>query len=142
MVNDVIIKRLERLELSISRLKSKQDIPFEEFLKDWEIQDAILREFQIAIETMIDIANRIIAERGWRSPDSYQDAIRVLVTHGVIPEEYGERFSKVVSFRNIIVHEYLYIDMRKVYDNLNNLNDFREFVSLIINFLKIDKPEE
>ena len=94
MVNDVIRKRLERLELSISRLKSKQDIPFEEFLKNWEIQDAILREFQIAIETMIDIANHIIAEQGWKSPDSYQDAIAILVERKVIPKIYGKKFSQ------------------------------------------------
>ena len=136
MVNDVIRKRLERLELSISRLKSKQDIPFEEFLKNWEIQDAILREFQIAIETMIDIANHIIAEQGWKSPDSYQDAIAILVERKVIPKIYGKKFSQMVSFRNVIVHEYLHIDLKKVYDNLKRVNDFNEFILLIVNFLK------
>ena len=38
---EVIVKRLERLEESIKRLKSKENVSLVEFEKNWELQNAI-----------------------------------------------------------------------------------------------------
>ena len=42
---------------------------------------------------------------------------------------------KMISFRNIIVHEYLLLDLKAVYENLKKLDDFRKFAKFIEKFL-------
>jgi len=135
VVNDVILKRLGRLEESLRRLESKKDIDKEEFKNSWELQNIILKEFEVIVECMIDIGAHIISEKGWGVPSFSSEIVDILVKNNVIPVEYGEKFKKMISFRNIIIHEYLYIDFEKVYKNLKNLDDIREFVIYIKNFL-------
>ena len=55
---------------------------------------------------------------------------------GVILQEFKETFKKMIAFRNIIVHEYLELDLEVVYRALNRLNDFRKYMSFIENFLE------
>lgn len=140
MVSENIIrKRLERLEVSLKRLESKKGISEEEFLKNWEVQDVVLRELQIAIEACIDISTHIISEKGWETPERYRDVVEILERHRVIPKNYKEKLSKMIAFRNIIVHEYLQVDLKTVYRILHQLDDFREFANHIENFLKKEK---
>ena len=61
---NVVRKRLEKLEQAIKRLEQKKSISLEEFKKNWETQDVVLREFQVAIEACIDISNHLISEKG------------------------------------------------------------------------------
>ncbi len=133
---NVIRKRLERLEEAIRRLESKRSVSEKEFLSNWEIQDIVLREFEVAIEAIIDIGAHIISEKGWASPEKYSDIPGILARNKVIPEDYAKILEKIVSFRNIIVHEYLYIDFKKVYKNLQNLDDLRKFAFYIDKFLE------
>ena len=42
---------------------------------------------------------------------------------------------KMISFRNIIVHEYLLLDLKAVYENLKKLDEFRKFAKFIEKFL-------
>ncbi len=136
---DVIRKRLLKLEESLRRLESKKSIPMETFTKNWEIQDIVLREFEVAIESCLDIGTHIISEKGWKSPDKYTDVPEILAENGVIPEDHKETLREIIAFRNIIVHEYLYIDLKKVYANLKKLKDLRKFAEFIENFLQKEK---
>ncbi len=77
MVSERVIRKLlERLEIAIKRLESKRGINFDEFLVNWEVHSAILRELQVAIEVCIDIGNHIIADMGWESPEVYRDVVK------------------------------------------------------------------
>ncbi|MCM8804997.1 MAG: DUF86 domain-containing protein [Candidatus Omnitrophica bacterium] len=132
---DIIIKRLERLEESIRRLKSKKNISLDEFKSSWELQDIILKEFEIGIECIIDIGSYIIAEKGWKSPEKSSDIPDILKEKGIITSEYKEILKKMIAFRNIIVHEYLYIDLEKLYENLNRVEDLKEFAVFIEKYI-------
>lgn len=124
------------------RVESKKKVSRKEFIKNWEVQDIVLREFEVAIESCVDIGTHIISEKGWKSPDKYSDVPDILAENGVIPENFRENLRKIIAFRNIIVHEYLYIDYDKVYSNLKKLDDFRKFAGYIEDFLKREKKKE
>ncbi len=132
----VIKKRLERLEQALRRLESKKDVRLDEFLENWEIHSAVIREFQVAIEACIDIGNHIISEKGWESPESYKDVVEILAKYGVISQDFKEVFKQMIAFRNVIVHEYIRLDLEIVYENLKKLEDFRRFVKFIMKFLE------
>ncbi len=137
MVSEGVIRKLlERLEIAVKRLDSKRVITLDKFLENWEVHSAILRELQVAIEVCIDIGNHIIADMGWESPEVYRDVAKVLAKHGVISEEFSKVFEKMIAFRNILVHEYMELDLKRVYEYLDKLENFRRFVNFIEKFLE------
>lgn len=135
VINDVVLKRLARLEESLKRLELKRNVGFDEFKKSWELQDIIIKEFEVAIECIIDIGAHIISEKNWGVPSFSSEIPDILVKNGLIPEEYSEKLKKIIAFRNILVHEYLYIDLEKVYKNLQNLQDLKDFVFYLKEFI-------
>lgn len=132
---EVIIKRLSVLEEAVKRLSSISKIPLEEFLENWLYHSAALREFQVAIEACMDIGQHLISEMGWEMPRAYKEIPEILARHKVIPPEFAETLKKMISFRNLIVHEYVLIDLKLVYKNLENVKDFQKFAQFIEEFL-------
>ena len=60
--------------------------------------------------------------------------------HGVIPKDFASKIEGMAGFRNILVHDYLEIDPRKVYQNLlNALKDFDEFARYIVGYIEGQK---
>ncbi|MEO0115377.1 MAG: DUF86 domain-containing protein [candidate division WOR-3 bacterium] len=131
-MNEVIEARVRTFKDAVNRLKELKGEGKERFLNDWKLQDSALREFQVAIESLADIANHIIAQKDWRRPTSYKEIITVLAENKVIPEDFVKTGEKIMGFRNIIVHEYLYLDLEKVFLNLMKLEDLEKFLKHLI----------
>jgi len=132
----VIEVRLKKLDHAVSRLKRIQQISKDEYVNNQDYQDIAERNFQVAIQTCIDIANYIIAGQNLSVPDEQENVFIVLGKDGVLSEELVERIKGMVSFRNILVHNYLYTDPNQVYDILQNqLSDFNSFAQAIVNYL-------
>lgn len=136
VINDVIRKRIERIEGCLKKLERKKRLTLDEFLSDSDSQDVVLYNFQIAIDGCLDIGSHLIAERGWRVAETYADIPKILVENKVIPKEYEAIFVNMAKFRNVIVHEYLYVNLVKVYNNLLRVEDIKRFLLFIENFLE------
>lgn len=137
MDKKVIEVRLKKLDHAVSRLKRIQQISKDEYTNNQDYQDIAERNFQVAIQTCIDIANYIIAGQNLLVPDEQENVFIVLGKNGVLPEELIEKIKGMVSFRNILVHNYLYTDPNQVYDILQNqLSDFNSFAQAIVNYLE------
>ena len=78
------------------------------------------RTLQIMIEICADIANHIIADKGYRIPRSYADTFRVLYEKGIIEEEIFKMMENMAKFRNIVVHRYDQVDEYIVINILKN----------------------
>lgn len=137
MDKKVIEVRLKKLDHAVSRLKRIQQISKDEYVNNQDYQDIAERNFQVAIQTCIDIANYIIAGQNLSVPDEQENVFVVLGKDGVLSEELVKRIKGMVSFRNILVHNYLYTDPNQVYDILQNqLSDFNSFAKAIVNYLE------
>ena len=129
--NGVIERKLSLLADQV--LKIKRNIPtgsYEEFSQNWLAVSAAERALQVAVEIMIDIAERILALEN-AGPAAYaSDAMRKLELLGVI--QSATHYEKMVRFRNLIVHEYEEIDHRILYEviteRLEVFNKFRDEV--------------
>jgi len=133
MKNGVIINKLSRVEIYLTRLEQIIPRSFEEYEKDWKAQMIAERILQILIEIIIDTANRIIALHNWGPVTSSSDAIRLLAEKGVIPSEGP--YDRMVRFRNFIVHAYDKVDSEIVYSILrNDLEDIRKFRDRILEY--------
>ena len=55
----------------------------------------------------------------------------MLINNKYLDRNLGERLTKMVGLRNLLVHEYGIIDVEKLYEYLNHLQDIRGFVKAI-----------
>ena len=132
-----VSRKLRSMKKYVDFLRKYRSTTEEELEKNDLLKSAIERNFQLAIESALDIGEVIISTRDFEKPEDYKDIILILGKHKVIPKEFAERFAKAASFRNILVHMYEEVDVRKLHDYLeNNLEDFNEFAKFITKYLE------
>jgi uncharacterized protein YutE (UPF0331/DUF86 family) len=103
-----------------------------DFLEDDVRQAASIRYLQTAIEAVLDIANHIVAREGFGIPKSYQEAVDLLVTNGILPSADEDTYRTMVRFRNRAVHLYDEIDAGEIHDILtSHLDDFERFLGAV-----------
>jgi uncharacterized protein YutE (UPF0331/DUF86 family) len=79
-------------------------------LKDLEKDTLLLRAARdasfVAIQSAIDLGNRIISLEGYRKPETYRDIFKVLEELGEVPPDLGHQLQDLSGFRNALVHFY------------------------------------
>jgi len=84
------------------------------------------RALQVAVEIMIDVAERIIAFEKSGPIDSAAEAMRALEALAVI--QSAQTYVDMTRFRNMIVHQYEELDPVILFElATRRLNDFRKF---------------
>jgi len=136
MKNEVLNK-LERLQGYVKILDSYKKYSIRDISEDFTLRGAIERYLEVSLECCIDIGEMIISSRGLRKPETYKEVIEILGEESILPERFAERFAEAAKFRNILVHMYADVDVKKVYEILqNNLEDFDEFAKYIARYLE------
>ena len=132
-----VSRKLRYMKKYVDFLREYRSISREELEKNDMLKSAIERNFQLAIESALDIGEVIISARDFEKPEDYREVMLILGKHRVIPADFAERFSKAAGFRNILVHMYEEVDAGKLHDYLqNNLEDFNEFARFIAKYLE------
>jgi uncharacterized protein YutE (UPF0331/DUF86 family) len=52
-----------------------------------------------------------------------------LAAQGVISRDTAKRLESLAGFRNVLVHDYATVDLRRVHAGLGRLDDFEAFVA-------------
>ncbi len=141
-----VTEHLQRLVQYLNELEDISKTPKSEFIESTLLTAATERYFQLAIETCINIGNRIISieqfNKTVKAPESYSDIFIQLERVGMIDQDLSERLIKMTKFRNRLVHIYWDLDPAMLYDYLaNNLQDFLLFIKQVNNYY-IDKQKE
>jgi len=69
-------------------------------------------------------------------PADSKDLFSLLATHKVLPVRLSKKLVSMAGFRNVLVHEYLEIDRRRVYRVLKDeLRDFEKFIKAVSKLL-------
>lgn len=111
---EVFDRRLGKLEQVLGDLRELATTQNDRFLGDRGLQAQAERWIQVAIETCLDMAHHVIADRGWPTPQSYREAFETLAKHGLVEPELAQRLGAWAGLRNIVVHLYLDIDHARV----------------------------
>ena len=110
---------------------------FEQFSADLEVYELALRHLQVAIQACIDIGKHIAAVNNFEAPERSSKIFSVLSKHKIISKSLAQRLNQAGGVRNILVHEYLGVDLEKIYEHLKkDLPDFDQFIVEINNYLK------
>jgi len=136
-VKEKISRKLRSMKSYVDFLREYRSTTKKELEKDHLLKSAIERNFQLAIESALDIGEVIISSEDFEKPEDYKDIIMILGKHKILPMEFAERFAKAAGLRNILVHMYERVDVGKLHGYLqNNLEDFSEFAKLMARYLE------
>ena len=119
--------RLRSLKVYIGYLKEIRQKGLGRVLGDPFLEGALCRYLHLAIERVLDMGESLITGKGWERPETNRDVIVRLGEKNVLPKSFTLRFSSVAGLRNILVHDYLKVDLPLLFENLNQLKDFETF---------------
>jgi len=108
--SEAVRRKLERLEGALVRLAGVAGLADADFLASADARDVAARNVQVAVQACIDLANRVIADRRLRAPETAAESFEVLAADGVIDEALASEMARVAGLRNILVHEYDRVD--------------------------------
>ena len=138
----LILRKLSELDEYNKQIKEYETITVAKYSDDWKIPRIIERTLQMMIETCVDIASHIIADKGYRVPKSYSDTFKVLREEKIVSSKLFNSLEKMAKFRNIVVHHYDKVDAKIVVGILKkDLQDFMGYRDAIISFLKSDNTQ-
>jgi uncharacterized protein YutE (UPF0331/DUF86 family) len=128
--NGVVVSKLAIIDEYLKKLQGYIPVSLDQFTSDWGLQKITERSLQVMIEVMIDIAERIVAQKGMVPQKTATETIKKLHELGIT--QNVDAYTKMVRFRNLVVHQYDSIKTEILYSILkNNLNDFRMFIDEI-----------
>lgn len=94
--------------------------------------DTVVLHLWQAIQVVIDLATATCVRLGLGSPPTYGDAFRLLAEAGFIDRELGTRLARAAAFRNLLVHGYGRLDLRRVHAiALSGPEDLRSFLAAL-----------
>ena len=138
---DRILEYLSNIDRQIEDIRSIP-VPDKDFFLDRKnsIQiKAIKYSLACAIQDVTRICIHIASALSlWKVRESEAEAILALTEVEIIPMEFSKKIKDMPSFRNRIIHDYLpnEFDALKLFENLQNLNDFKTFSKYILKWLE------
>jgi uncharacterized protein YutE (UPF0331/DUF86 family) len=132
-----VTKHLEDISSSLRILESLKPVSFQQFSEDPKIYWAVEKGLERCIQNLLDASAHIVAALGGPVPDNYGSLLLELGRSRILPSDFAARIAPMAGFRNILIHEYLEVDLREVYAALQDrLDDFRTFAHYVLRFLE------
>lgn len=98
--------------------------------RDLSLHNDVLFSLLTVCQLVIDIAGELAARRGDRF-ETYAEAIRTLARDERFAPDVIAALERLPGFRNVLVHEYVSLDMRRVVDALNGLEPVERFAGAV-----------
>lgn len=140
---DLIIAKAGSIKKHLRRVAEKSGEDLGDFLTDIDGQEIISYNLYLAIENCTDLAAHIISEEGLGVPGSASEMFYLLEDNGYLDRQLTEKMIKAVGLRNLIVHEYSKIDLKRLFAIIkNDIKDIDEFVTYLFARLGISADKE
>jgi len=121
----MITDKLMRLEENLKTLKQlKKNYTLDDFISDkvdeWGLRYGLLESIQI----IIDLACHIVAEKNLGTPKNYSECISFLISNNYLKKGLGEKITQMIGLRNLLIHEYGIVEVKKLFNHINDISDF------------------
>ena len=131
------LMRLNRYYLQLIDIRR---ISCEDFIGDDIHRAAAERVLQTAIESCLNIGNRLISllqfEQPVRAPESYAGIFIEMRNLKIIDSEFTDKLVQMAKYRNRLVHLYWDLDPEATYRILHeNIDDLKRFQDVVVDFL-------
>lgn len=123
------LKRLEENLMILSSIKDNYSLDdlISDKVDEWGLRYGLFESIQI----IIDLACSIVSEKNLGIPKNYSECIWLLTSNNHLEKELGERIMGMIGLRNLLVHEYGIIDVKRLFEYLDHLEDIKDFATAI-----------
>lgn len=127
-----MLERLKLLEDNASELlEFRKKFSIEDILSDKSREWALRYGFLETIQIVIDVSCHVVSKYNLGNPLMYSECVDLLKNYKYIDENLAAKLNGMIGLRNILVHEYIDIEKEKLYGLLDRVEDFKEFVGKI-----------
>lgn len=81
-------------------------------------------------QLVVDIAGELSARQGERFDDD-TEAVRNLARHEDFPADVVSELERLPGFRNVVIHEYVALDLDRVVEAVNRLVPVERFLEIV-----------
>lgn len=132
---NLVQTKLKELRDYVRQLDRYKGITIEELEESLEKTWSIERGLQLSIQLVLDVGGHILSEEGV-TVESYSEIIEELGRQDILPRKFAKNIKGMAGFRNILVHDYLEVDLKLLVKLVNNnLSDFRKFAQYILEYV-------
>ncbi len=124
-----ILSYLRELSDALEDWEKYQSFSKEELREDRDKRNMVLHAMLVSIQSSLDIAAYIIAQKDFEKPSTYRETFEILGREKIIKRELADELSDLAGFRNVLVHIYRGLNFDEVYGVLqNDLGTLKEFM--------------
>mgnify|MGYP001604517475 CR=1 FL=1 len=128
----LIQSKINEIKNSLEELLPLLKKEAREIIEDYLVLHTVERLFQLIVDAAIDINTHIINQDNLSVPNDYQGTFTVLGENKIFPMEFALKIAPSVGLRNLIVHKYGKVDLKKMVDDIKNeISDYIEYIKLI-----------
>jgi uncharacterized protein YutE (UPF0331/DUF86 family) len=132
-MNDIVLNKAQIIERALNRVTKTYARHREDLDSSLDAQDVIVLNLQRACEAAIDLAMHLVRLKNLGLPQESRDAFTLLQQNGVLSLPMADKLKKMVSFRNVAVHNYRDLDWAVVRSIVEKeCDDLRHFAELAI----------
>lgn len=137
---DVVLKRMNGIEIELAELRRFAEFSFEEFKKEKGFE---LGQYHLhrALEGVFNISAHILSRIPGGMATKYRDMAQNLGKFGIAEKQFAEtKLTEMANYRNRLVHFYAEVTPEEVYRIIqNDLGDFYIFLAAVKKVL--ENPE-
>lgn len=127
-----MLERLQNLEENIANLRQmRKTYTLEDMKKnkfdEWALRYGLFESIQI----IIDLSCHLAAEYNLGVSKTYVECIEKLEKFEYINAKLTKNLIASIGLRNMLIHEYVKIDIERLYGYLEFIEDFSDFVKAI-----------
>lgn len=118
-------RHLDHLKVMRPRVENWQDLE-----TDLSLHNDVLFSLMVVCQLVIDVAADLSARRGDKFQD-YTHAIRNLSRDARFPLDLVRELERLPGFRNVLIHEYVALDLERVVEALDRLEPVERFLEIV-----------
>jgi uncharacterized protein YutE (UPF0331/DUF86 family) len=127
-----LVERLVELRRHLDHLRDLQPrvTGRETLQRDLSLHNDVLFSLLMVAQLVIDIAGELSARRRDRFED-YTGAIRNLASDPRFPMDLVSELERLPGFRNVLIHEYVALDLDRAVEALTHLEPIERFLDIV-----------
>ena len=127
-----LVERLAELRRHLDHLKEIRPRVGgrEDLQRDLSLHNDVLFSLLTVCQLVIDVAGDLAARRGDRFED-YTEAVRSLGHDHRFAPELVRKLERLPGFRNVLIHEYVALDLDRVVEALDDLGPIEQFLEAV-----------
>lgn len=135
----VVQVRLRLIRDLLRDLHGVGDLTVERLTDDRLLQHAVQRILTQLVDLAVSVNSHLAAARLGRAPADYRESFALAAESGYLDKAVAERLAPSVGLRNVLVHEYVTVDLRLVVASVPEaLEQYDAYVRSVAASLPVD----